>query len=135
MYILKIEMPEKIEYIDIDSFAVSSSEQDLALGDAAIGGLYCTLYTSEIDKYFYLVQKQVNKITIYEIPEQESSLNENGEIIEPIALTREEILVDENIVYTSSYWSRIISLSGSYVPMAKQIVSTLRIGHMIEEDE
>lgn len=114
MYTLVITLTNKETVsIGINSFSVSSSEQDLALGDAAIGGLYCVIIENDIDKYFSLVQKNVDTITIYQLNEENN--NES--------------------IYTSTYWDRIISLQGSYVPAEHQIVSTLRIGHMFKEDK
>lgn len=112
MYILDIVLKNQTEPIQvpIESFSVMSSEQDIALGGAAIGGLYCILAEDNIDKYFYLVQKDVNSITVYQKNE-------------------EEVL---KVVYSSGYWDRIVSLSGSFDPNLKKIIATLRISHLFE---
>lgn len=121
MYVLEIFLnnePKPIK-VPIESFSVLNSEQDISLGGAAIGGLYCILADNDIDKFFHLVQKNVDKVCINIIIEPEE---EGGE-------TKEET------VYISYYWNRVTSISGSFDADIKKIIATLCISHLVKEDE
>lgn len=95
--------------IPIILFTLSSSGEEMALQDTAIGGLYATIDPSNnIDDYFSLVRKQVEKVIVSD---------------------------DEgNVIYESNYWNYIASITGSFDKELNKIIAILRITHVLNEE-